>query len=203
MSTHKASHMDNLARELMGQSLHIPNIKMKFIKWPAGLNSNLDKLRLEVDRMIKTYKSRSSILNSSWSDVYSITTDEEILRSFEKCDFGRLACLYDYPIIPSSSLLTRKSYYPNATWERLQVGAAYLVWVFIWDDEIDLGNTKTAKNKNLTRGYCERSRNFVHSSLGLSTTKNIENMGTGHLSKIMGIFDEFGHGICKSANIGL
>lgn len=79
------------------------------------------------------------------------------------------------------------------------VTAAYLAWVFVWDDEIDLGETETSRSVELGREYCEKSLAYIKASMGLGDSGN----GAETLPyPCMEIFREFGHGLRAGADEG-
>ncbi|KAK7211832.1 hypothetical protein V2G26_019010 [Clonostachys chloroleuca] len=71
----------------------------------------------------------------------------EKLMKLRKCDFGLLAALC-YPTCPRAGLL---------------IATQLLLWIFLWDDEIDMGegNTCTATNHENAKDYCSRSLRHV------------------------------------------
>ncbi|KJZ71670.1 hypothetical protein HIM_08931 [Hirsutella minnesotensis 3608] len=156
----------DLAQELDGKHVRVPNLKIRFSDWPAETNVNLEKLRPVVDRMIE-----------------SIVTDDGKLEAYKNCDFGLLASLW----------------YPRAGWEELQIGAAFLVWVFIWDDEIDLAETEIASSKDETRRYCEKSLAYMHGVLDLDTINHAINPVSPYAC--LTVFGKFGRGLAKLADL--
>ncbi|KAK5629266.1 hypothetical protein RRF57_004981 [Xylaria bambusicola] len=53
-----------------------------------------------------------------------IVVNETKLEARKQADFARLISLF----------------YPDAEWPELKVAAAYTVWIFVWDDEVDTGD---------------------------------------------------------------
>ncbi|KAK2606431.1 hypothetical protein QQS21_003124 [Conoideocrella luteorostrata] len=154
---------EKLYEELKTQSLHLPDLRLKFQDWPQGDNVRLDDIRVEADKMIR-----------------SVTEDKEMLDNAERSDMGHLASLW----------------YPKAGWTELQVGAAYLAWVFIWDDEIDLGMSETAKSSELGREYCDKSLDYINKSMGLNYDwRNSKAEDIPHPYRYMRIFEKFGFGL--------
>ncbi|KAI0111240.1 terpenoid synthase [Nemania sp. FL0031] len=80
-----------------------------------------------------------------------IVTNEKKLKALKQADFARLMALW----------------YPDAEWEELKVATAYSVWIFVWDDEIDAGDTDAATNEELAQAYYKQSLAYIHSKLGL------------------------------------
>ncbi|ORY63945.1 isoprenoid synthase domain-containing protein [Pseudomassariella vexata] len=80
-----------------------------------------------------------------------IISDERKLRALKRADFARLLALW----------------YPDAEWEELVIATAYSVWIFVWDDEVDAGDTAVSTDEELTRVYARQSRNYVRQALGL------------------------------------
>ncbi|EHK18342.1 uncharacterized protein TRIVIDRAFT_225657 [Trichoderma virens Gv29-8] len=71
----------------------------------------------------------------------------------KRCDFGYLAACC----------------YPYSEWEELKAAAAFLVWVFTWDDIIDHGEDDSGiiSNADLARIFCEQSLDHIKSKLEL------------------------------------
>ncbi|KAK4077823.1 uncharacterized protein Triagg1_3517 [Trichoderma aggressivum f. europaeum] len=69
------------------------------------------------------------------------------------CDFGYLAACC----------------YPYSEWEELKASAAFLVWIFTWDDVIDHGEDDTGiiSNADLARIFCEESLDHIKLKLQL------------------------------------
>ncbi|KAI1464706.1 terpenoid synthase [Daldinia caldariorum] len=80
-----------------------------------------------------------------------IITNEKKLKALKKADFGRLMSLW----------------YPDAEWPELEVATAYSVWIFVWDDEVDAGDTDVSNDEELARAYYQKSLRTVHCLLGL------------------------------------
>ncbi|KAI1748964.1 terpenoid synthase [Xylaria castorea] len=80
-----------------------------------------------------------------------IITNKRKLEALKQADFGRLMSLW----------------YPDAEWPELKVATAYSVWIFVWDDEIDAGDTDAAANEELAQAYYRQSLAYIHSVLGL------------------------------------
>ncbi|KAI1418998.1 terpenoid synthase [Xylaria sp. FL1777] len=80
-----------------------------------------------------------------------VVTNEKKLKALKQADFARLMSLW----------------YPDAEWPELEVATAYSVWIFVWDDEIDAGDTDAAVNEELARAYYRQSLAYIHNQLGL------------------------------------
>lgn len=79
------------------------------------------------------------------------------------------------------------------------MAAAFLVWVFVWDDDIDLGDTKIATDKCEASNYCQESLAYARWALGLDAA--------GHTLPecsfpSMMLFRDFGHGLCEVMDRG-
>ncbi|KAI0465680.1 terpenoid synthase [Xylaria cf. heliscus] len=80
-----------------------------------------------------------------------IVTNKRKLAALKQASFGRLMSLW----------------YPDAEWPELKVATAYSVWIFVWDDEIDAGDTDAGANEELAQAYYRQSLAYIHSALGL------------------------------------
>ncbi|KAI1177814.1 terpenoid synthase [Nemania sp. FL0916] len=74
------------------------------------------------------------------------------LEALKQADFPRLMSLW----------------YPDAEWPELKIATIYTVWIFVWDDEIDTGDTEAAVDEKLAQAYYRESLSYVHRVLGLS-----------------------------------
>ena len=45
---------------------------------------------------------------------------------------------------------------------------AFLIWIFVWDDEIDTSDSLIALDAERVRAYSQQSLNYIHQELGLS-----------------------------------
>jgi hypothetical protein len=49
-----------------------------------------------------------------------------------------------------------------------------MVWITLWDDEIDYANSEIATSKVKTEDYCSRSISYIRNAFGLDTTKQVD-----------------------------
>ncbi|KAI1437892.1 terpenoid synthase [Xylaria sp. CBS 124048] len=105
-----------------------------------------------------------------------VVTNERKLKALKQADFARLMALW----------------YPTAEWEELKVATAYSVWIFVWDDEIDAGDTDAATNEELAKAYYKQSLAYIHHLLGLSG-EGLEEPAPPHQN--MTLFADVGHGV--------
>ncbi|KAJ5743504.1 isoprenoid synthase domain-containing protein [Penicillium manginii] len=116
--------------------------------------------------------------------IDSSIIDEEKRNHIKRHDFALLAALM----------------YPRAEWRELQIVAAYKVWVFIWDDEIDLGQSETALDKEKTGQYCKKSLAYIRHVLQLDTDNGTD-IGLHHSPyKCMAAFKEVCDGLVETAD---
>ncbi|KAI5864558.1 terpenoid synthase [Durotheca rogersii] len=80
-----------------------------------------------------------------------ITTDERKLKALKRADFARLLSLW----------------YPDSEWDELVIATAYSVWIFVWDDEVDAGDTEVSTDEELARAYYQKSLDVIRNLLGL------------------------------------
>ncbi|XXH04947.1 mitofusin [Hypoxylon texense] len=84
-----------------------------------------------------------------------IITNERKLKALKQADFARLISLW----------------YPDAEWPELEMATAYSVWIFVWDDEVDAGDTDVSNDEALARAYYQNSLSTVRRLLGLDPSK--------------------------------
>ncbi|KAI1393610.1 terpenoid synthase [Hypoxylon trugodes] len=82
-----------------------------------------------------------------------IVTNERKLKALKQANFARLISLW----------------YPDAEWPELEIATAYSVWIFVWDDEVDAGDTDVSHDEELSRAYYQKSLDTIHHLLGLDT----------------------------------
>ncbi|TGJ81358.1 hypothetical protein E0Z10_g7405 [Xylaria hypoxylon] len=111
-----------------------------------------------------------------------IVTNECKLKALKQADFARLMALW----------------YPDAEWPELKVATAYSVWIFVWDDEIDAGDTDAAASEELAQAYYRQSLAYIHSLLGLSDSDQ-DNIEAPHQN--MALFADVGHGVREATDI--
>lgn len=94
--------------------------------------------------------------------------------------------------------LTCTRWYPDAEWEELKIATAYSVWIFVWDDEIDEGETDAAHNEQLAQAYYRQSLAYIHRMLGLDGD-GLEEVEAPHQN--MTLFADVGYGMRESTDI--
>lgn len=60
------------------------------------------------------------------------------------------------------------SWNPHTDWDELVTIATYVIWLFIWDDEIDDGDTNASQDEELAQAYYKRSISYIRQELGLT-----------------------------------
>ncbi|CAJ2503564.1 Uu.00g109580.m01.CDS01 [Anthostomella pinea] len=87
-----------------------------------------------------------------------VIINERKLHALKQAGFARLMSLW----------------YPDADWPELVVATAYSVWIFVWDDEIDSGETEAATNEVLAQAYYQESLTYIRRVLGLDGEDQVE-----------------------------
>ncbi|KAK6950381.1 hypothetical protein Daesc_008708 [Daldinia eschscholtzii] len=116
-----------------------------------------------------------------------IITNEKKLKALKKADFGRLMSLW----------------YPDAEWPELEIATAYSVWIFVWDDEVDAGDTDVSNDEELARAYYRKSLSTVHCLLGLDESEGAEERiarEEASLHPNMALFADVGRGLRNSTD---
>ncbi|KAL7805679.1 isoprenoid synthase domain-containing protein [Trichoderma aethiopicum] len=92
----------------------------------------------------------------------------------KRCDFGYLAACC----------------FPDSDWEQLKAAAAFLVWIFTWDDIIDHGEDDSGiiSNGDRARVFCQQSLEYISQKLGLDDGSYGE--VAGQIAPSMSMFDE-------------
>ncbi|KAI3320917.1 terpenoid synthase [Xylariaceae sp. AK1471] len=111
-----------------------------------------------------------------------IVTNEHKLKALKQADFARLMSLW----------------YPDAEWPELKVATAYSVWIFVWDDEIDAGDTDAATNEQLAQAYYRQSLAYIHRMLGLDE-EGLDDIEAPHQN--MTLFADVGRGVREATGV--
>lgn len=89
----------------------------------------------------------------------------------------------------------RCSWFPFADLDRLKTAVAFVIWVFMWDDEID-SDTTTANDEKIAHAYCAQSLEYIRGILGFgpSSTEDLSKRGSpcSQASAVMEMFTKFG-----------
>jgi hypothetical protein len=88
--------------------------------------------------------------------------------------------------------------YPTGGWPEIQAIVAYMVWIALWDDEIDYAKSEIATSKVKTEDHCTRSLSFIKNVFGLDATEQVD-APFAFLPLIKGFTDP----IANSASLGL
>lgn len=112
----------------------------------------------------------------------------------------RASCPCSYPFSPRplGLPLTLSRWYPDAEWQELKVATAYSVWIFVWDDEIDAGDTDAAANEELAQAYYRQSLAYIHSVLGLDG-HSPDDIEAPHQN--MTLFADVAHGVRDATDL--
>ncbi|KAI1099994.1 terpenoid synthase [Jackrogersella minutella] len=116
-----------------------------------------------------------------------IITNERKLKALKDANFGRLISLW----------------YPDAQWPELEIAAAYSVWIFVWDDEVDAGDTDVSNDEELSRAYYQKSLGIIHNLLGLDPAEEGQEQvfqDDQSLHPNMALFADVGRGMRKSTD---
>ncbi|VUC25775.1 unnamed protein product [Clonostachys rosea] len=105
----------------------------------------------------------------------SVINNPEKISKVIDCDFALLACLIC----------------PNAGWEEIQSFSVFLIWIFVWDDDLDLADPEIAGTKSEAAAYCRESAESAQMSLGLSPQEGNSGVKMRSPFPIMGLFDKF------------
>ncbi|PVH74509.1 terpenoid synthase [Cadophora sp. DSE1049] len=82
-------------------------------------------------------------------------------------------------------------YWPHASWEAAVIIMQFITWLFIWDDEIDLGENEAGVNLDAAQAFRQESLEFIEHSLGLKSG----NCAVGSQNPIIYRFEEVGAGL--------
>jgi hypothetical protein len=95
------------------------------------------------------------------------------------------------------------SCFPDSDWEQLKVGAAFLVWIFTWDDIIDHGedDSDATSSEELAQEFCKQSLDYAKQKLGLAVSYHTETCGRSLPS--MSMFQQVAGPIAAKWNKGL
>ncbi|KAL7785808.1 isoprenoid synthase domain-containing protein [Trichoderma ceciliae] len=100
--------------------------------------------------------------------------NREKCSGIKRCDFGFLAsCCF-----------------PDSDWDELKTAAAFLVWIFTWDDIIDHGegDSDITSSEELAQIFCKRSLDHAKYKLNLDVSYQSE--ASGHSLPSMTMFNQ-------------
>jgi hypothetical protein len=92
---------------------------------------------------------------------------------------------------------------PNAGWEEIQSFSVFLIWIFVWDDDLDLADPDIAGTKSEAAAYCRESAESAQMSLGLSPPEGNGEVKMRSPFPIMDLFDKFGSSLVNATDQGL
>ncbi|KAI0441091.1 terpenoid synthase [Xylaria telfairii] len=152
--------------------------------------SQLRGKKLHLSDLTKVFASWPSATNKQANELQAlvdsllerIVTNKRKLEALKQADFGRLMSLW----------------YPDAEWPELMVATAYSVWIFVWDDEIDAGDTDAAVNEELAQAYYRQSLAYIHSVLGLGDDSQ-DDIKAPHQN--MALFADVARGVREATDI--
>ncbi|KAH7141325.1 isoprenoid synthase domain-containing protein [Dactylonectria estremocensis] len=75
----------------------------------------------------------------------SVISDEKKIRGVKKCDFAWFTALW----------------YREASWTDLQTAALFVLWIFVWDDEIDTGESAVSTDLKVAKTYRQESLEYA------------------------------------------
>ncbi|KAL3258398.1 hypothetical protein ABHI18_006075 [Aspergillus niger] len=135
-------------------------------------------------------KNKPSAQDVILQKLYGHTCVIPDLRSFIKSDSGGInkhrtllpLCVYDYidSLLPEDPAKAQKVkgadfpllaclWWPHASFRKLRVLAFLVVWLIVWDDELDGASQFTAYDLNMGQQFRDETRRFVKASLGLES----------------------------------
>lgn len=79
----------------------------------------------------------------------------------------------------------------------------FLVWIFVWDDDLDLPYSEVASTKGQAIAYCRESVESARKSLSLTRSGGINDVKVRAPFPIMGLFDEFASTLLGATDQGL
>ncbi|KAM5349466.1 hypothetical protein ACJ41O_005971 [Fusarium nematophilum] len=62
--------------------------------------------------------------------------------------------------------------YPECGWERLRVAATFIVWMFVWDDDMDMRGSAYSDDLELGRAHRKITLEYISWALGLEMDEN-------------------------------
>ncbi|KAF2110741.1 isoprenoid synthase domain-containing protein [Lophiotrema nucula] len=134
---------EELLNNLRGKTVRIPDLTSFFAHWPDPVNSDLDKLRKEIDEWLKPFD-----------------LSPKVLAALQKADFGYFGA----------------TWWPHARFERLKIVTYLIIWLFIWDDEIDISDGSMYEDFSNAQLYREQTLAFARYSLGFDNEEpEVEN----------------------------
>ncbi|KAI0441626.1 isoprenoid synthase domain-containing protein [Xylaria telfairii] len=135
-----------LLLNLRGRTARIPDLRPIFEGWKGIHHHHISPY---VGHLRKTVNERIQSLNFSDSK-------QELL---EQADFGLFTALW----------------WPEASFERIQILAYLVIWIFTWDDEIDEPTGAYSESFSDAQTYRAQTLHFVETCMGLSEISSDNN----------------------------
>lgn len=87
-------------------------------------------------------------------------------------------------------------WWPEASLERLQTLAYFIMWLFIWDDEVDEPTGAYSEDLSGAQTYREQTLRFLEDCMGLATAHPREDGRSRSYNHLIQSFDVIGSGLC-------
>ncbi|GLA32399.1 terpene cyclase [Aspergillus niger] len=142
----KLSTQDVILQKLYGHTCVIPDLRSFMKSESEGINKHRTLLPLCVHDYIDSQADASESLSL-------LPEDPAKAQKVKGADFPLLACLW----------------WPHASFRKLRVLAFLVVWLIVWDDELDGASQFTAYDLNMGQRFRDETRRFVKASLGLES----------------------------------
>ncbi|KAJ5630144.1 terpenoid synthase [Penicillium herquei] len=91
-------------------------------------------------------------------DKYVSGSNLKKLKALKESDMGGLVAFW----------------YPLSDLPELEMMTAFLIWIFVWDDEVDTSETLISSDAQRVRAYSEQSMRYIRQELGLLSESETE-----------------------------
>lgn len=136
-------HKSEIVSSLQGQSFVLPDWDAIHYGWPVMTSRHLTTLREYVNDRIETLLSQPS--------SFQYPNPARKAKEIKAADFGYMVC----------------QWWPQASVEVLKVLACYMIWTFIWDDEIDSDHGSLGSDKEGSKQYRAITLQYMQEELSL------------------------------------
>ena len=144
-----------LASSLRGQTIEVPDLHPDYVGWAQGINPHYKEMVPMVDSKLKRYASLIRACHILYYSPYilrncSLLSDHVKLSKLQKADIALFAAMW----------------WPRAAWNEYQVVTYLSLWLFAWDDEIDMAVGDLSHNFQAAQKFRDETALFIGYALG-------------------------------------
>jgi hypothetical protein len=149
---HQAQRKALLA-SVRGQTIRIPDLAPLFEHWPTKTNKDINLLRTDIRDWLDAYSPPLTDIQTTTNILHSTLPQGKVLSALQRSDFG----------------LFGATWWPQSKFDQLKIVTYLAVWLFTWDDEIDLNDGTMWEEFGAAQIYREQTLSYVRYTLGIDS----------------------------------